>query len=610
MLALPERALQRFVVSQPTASAGRTQPLNLVRRRRFQIVKATVAFFCLAALMFMGLRGKQQARRQAVLDDIKAVRDQLQQKLDDEPGSTTNASRSGSSGAQMQPLLGLLDSKLKQFDADYDAKALSRIEDMELRLGWATLANAGQRFSDALRIVTDQDEQGNRDRSQAQIDRLIRIRQIRGDSFYGLHQWQSALERYREVLGLRPNTIVALGRVAECHVALGHTNEAVAAYEKLAWSHNHRGDALLIQGNLDSAIGHYEKSIAIRTRLIEAGGRNELGHELGITHNHCGDAFLILGKLDSAVGQYQKAVELQRRFLQPDDRGELANELAISLHNLGNAFLAQAKTDAALEEYDKAIKLQVPLVDQNGPRESANESANELAKSYNNRGVARRVQGNVPAGLADFENAIRLLTKLQEGSGVSGSATTRTNRSSVQVDVAMSYSEKGLDALMRTRFAEQNGRTDLAVLCATSFKNRGYAYLAQDQTAAAIADFKEAMGIYRKLVDEEGQRDLTLQLAEALSPLAWIYATNPDSPLRDGRVAKDYARRACELSEWKAFRPVEILAAAYAETGHPAEAIQWQEKALQLAPRKYAAEVRSRLELYKSGQPYRSPASK
>src|SRR5262249_14023753 len=282
-------------------------------------------------------------------------------------------------------------------------------------------------------------------------------------------------------------------------------------------------DALLIQGNLDAAVGHYEKSIEVETRLIESGGRNELGHPLRRTHNHCGDAFLILGKLDLAVGQYQKAVELQRRLLQPDDRGELTNQLAISLHNLGNAFLAQGKTDAALEEYDQAIQLQVPIVEQNGP----SESANELAKSYNNRGVARRVQGNVPAAMADFENAIRILTKLQEGSGVSGSATTRTNRSSVQVDVAMSYSEKGLDALMRTRYAEQNGRTDLAVLRATAFKNRGYAYLAQDQTAAAIADFKESMVIYARLVDGEGQRDLTLQLAEALSPLAWICATHP-----------------------------------------------------------------------------------
>src|SRR5262249_42109301 len=148
------------------------------------------------------------------------------------------------------------------------------------------------------------------DRREGHLDRLIRIRKVRGDSFYRLHQWPSALERYQEVLGLRPNTTVALGRVAECHAALGHTNEALATYESLAWSHNQRGDALLIQGNLDAAVGHYEKSIEVETRLIESGGRNELGHPLGRTHNHCGDAFLILGKLDLAVGQYQKAVEL------------------------------------------------------------------------------------------------------------------------------------------------------------------------------------------------------------------------------------------------------------------------------------------------------------
>ena len=66
------------------------------------------------------------------------------------------------------------------------------------------------------------------------------------------------------------------------------------------------------------------------------------------------------------------------------------------------------------------------------------------------------------------------------------------------------------------------------------------------------------------------------------------------------------AIKACELSEWKNTYHLDTLAAAYAERGDFARAIETQEKAQGLY--KDEGEVkksRERLALYKAGRPYR-----
>jgi hypothetical protein len=49
----------------------------------------------------------------------------------------------------------------------------------------------------------------------------------------------------------------------------------------------------------------------------------------------------------------------------------------------------------------------------------------------------------------------------------------------------------------------------------------------------------------------------------------------------------------------------DALAAAHAETGNFQEAVKWQEKALMKCPETYKKEFGGRLDLYRSGKPYR-----
>jgi tetratricopeptide (TPR) repeat protein len=241
--------------------------------------------------------------------------------------------------------------------------------------------------------------------------------------------------------------------------------------------------------------------------------------------------------------------------------------------------------------------------------------AEELAMSRNNRGALRRAQGKLDAAMEDFEYAIKILTRLVEQKGQSESVMIDNNRGAmsrmqVKLVVAIGYSENAIEVLTRTRVIEQDGRRELAVALATSLKNRGYASLVEAKVESAIGDFEKAVEIYARLVGQQGQKDLAPQFAKSLNPIAWIYATTPNTSFRNGSLAKEYALKACQLSEWKSFVPVETLAAACAETGNFADAITWQQKALELAPGQQKIEVRSRLELYKSGSPYRAPLPK
>ncbi|HVZ43687.1 MAG TPA: rhomboid family intramembrane serine protease [Ramlibacter sp.] len=90
----------------------------------------------------------------------------------------------------------------------------------------------------------------------------------------------------------------------------------------------------------------------------------------------------------------------------------------------------------------------------------------------------------------------------------------------------------------------------------------------------------------------------------AHNTLAWLLATSPYDGVRDGNLALQSARRACELTNWKNPRFIDTLAASYAESGQFEEAVRWQNKIVSEMGWKGKGAA-SRLELFRSGRPYR-----
>lgn len=130
---------------------------------------------------------------------------------------------------------------------------------------------------------------------------------------------------------------------------------------------------------------------------------------------------------------------------------------------------------------------------------------------------------------------------------------------------------------------------------APAFNGRGSAWSQKGDFARATADFEEALRVSQN------------KSARAKNDLAWLLATAPDSKFRNGKRAVELAKEACESAQWKSAIYVDTLAAAYAEVGDFAKAVELEQRALQGDTYQGAQREKAvaRLETYRQGKPYR-----
>lgn len=133
--------------------------------------------------------------------------------------------------------------------------------------------------------------------------------------------------------------------------------------------------------------------------------------------------------------------------------------------------------------------------------------------------------------------------------------------------------------------------------CGPAHYERATIRALRGEYTAAASDFEEAIRL-----DAEDHF--------ALRAAAWLLATCPQDNIRQGARAVELARKACELNAWKGAAFLTALAAAYAENGDFEQAVSWQTKALASAVKEDRPVYQALLELFKKGQPYRTPAAK
>ena len=169
----------------------------------------------------------------------------------------------------------------------------------------------------------------------------------------------------------------------------------------------------------------------------------------------------------------------------------------------------------------------------------------------------------------------------------------RPDDPAVHNEIGRLYLQQGLNnwAAQHFRYALEQKPDDGATR-----NNLGLALMRLGQIAEAMAEFSEAMR-------------LNPSDASPLARLAWIRATCRDPGIRDGAAAVELAERASRLSNGQLVAAWDALGAAYAEVGRFPDAIQATQRAVQLAsaagPSAYATAIQRRLELYKTGQPFR-----
>ena len=166
--------------------------------------------------------------------------------------------------------------------------------------------------------------------------------------------------------------------------------------------------------------------------------------------------------------------------------------------------------------------------------------------------------------------------------------------------IVMALEIRGLARSRAGRFEEAIRDLDEVIRAdptqAHHFQSRGQIWAESGDYAKALADYQEALRL--------AERDLRPSIRFYL---ARIWATCPDAQFRDGKRAVAAAKKALRAPGFTPPIYYDTLAAAYAEAGDFAEAVQWQTKAVETAvgDEAFIREVRKRLELYRAGRPYR-----
>lgn len=129
-----------------------------------------------------------------------------------------------------------------------------------------------------------------------------------------------------------------------------------------------------------------------------------------------------------------------------------------------------------------------------------------------------------------------------------------------------------------------------------AYRWRAAAHIAVGNYDAALDDYNSAIRVFP-------------DYASVINDRAWMLATCPNESFRNGRKAVQDAEKAAAMSNYKAHNRLETLAAAHAENSNFEEAVKWQKRAIELAPKAIQQSLQGRLHLFQSQQPYREMPS-
>jgi tetratricopeptide (TPR) repeat protein len=304
--------------------------------------------------------------------------------------------------------------------------------------------------------------------------------------------------------------------------------------------------------NPDCWMAHYNLAIALRANgetdpaITHYRQAVALRPDYAEAHYNLGRILVEKGELNEAIAHYEKALNVN-----PAD--------AEAHNNLGNALLRIGRVDEAIVHYQKALAIQPDYAD----------ASCNLAGALLSKGDMDGAIDHYLAGLARSPNYAEAQYNV-------ANALLRKGRT----DEAIDHYQKALE------LQPEN---------ADAHTNLGSAFLEKGRPQDAIAQYRDALQVAPENV-------------AAQSNLAWLLATSSDPSMRNGSEALQLAEQANRLSGGN--RPVilRILAAAYAENGRFADAIQGAERALQFADAQNNSTLvdvlRKEIALYQSGLPY------
>jgi tetratricopeptide (TPR) repeat protein len=248
------------------------------------------------------------------------------------------------------------------------------------------------------------------------------------------------------------------------------------------------------------------------------------------------------GDLEKAIADYGEAIRLD-----PKD--------ALTYANRADAWFRKSDYNKAISDATEAIRLEPNFRD-----------------AYLARADARSAAAQYDKAIADYSEAMK-----------------------IDATFAEPYTGRSWCWLKKQEFEKAIADATEAIKrdpkSRSGFVNRAMAWAAKKEFDKAMSDCSEAERIESR--------------TSPFNEVAWFLATSADAAFRDGRKSIEFASGACEKTEWKNGNYLDTLACAYAEAGDFETAVKWETNALAVAVEADKARLQSRLDLFKSGKPYR-----
>ncbi|GJM27094.1 MAG: hypothetical protein DHS20C16_35090 [Phycisphaerae bacterium] len=423
-----------------------------------------------------------------------------------------------------------------------------------------------------------------------------------------LPKWDDTLTLSEHILSQAPGTPQIHVNLGDAYEDAGRREDAITQYRAAiqnwptyALAHNNLGSVLAMEGDMENAIKHLRTALKfkpddapahsnIAIALLDSGhGDEALKHckrALELKPGYpkflfvMGNILRARGDLEGAIASYREATKAKNDYVEAWRR--LANVLlmsgrsaeavvayqrwieldpanSVAHHNLAMALRAQGDHRAAVVQLREAIKLDP-----------------QYADAFNNLGVSLAALGQVEPAIDHFKTAVGIDPKYGEAYHNLGLVLQRIGRFG---EAARNYR-----MAMELESGDSQAHFTLGVV------------LALDHRAnEAVAEFKKAL-------------DLDPENPAVLNGIAWIYATSPDSAVRNPVEARTLATQAAERTDFRQPEVLDTLAAAYAANGEYVDAVMTIRKAIELvsaSPRGgIGLAMKKRLELYEQGKPF------
>jgi tetratricopeptide (TPR) repeat protein len=269
------------------------------------------------------------------------------------------------------------------------------------------------------------------------------------------------------------------------------------------------GQALYSLGEVEKAIGYYERDLVIHREIGDRQGE-------GIALGSLGLAYAVLGDPERAIGYYEQNLVIAREI--GDRKGEGA-----SLRNLGSSFLRMGEVNKALEYLKRAL-----VID----REISNRQG--AAGDLGNLGLAYAALGDFKKAIEFHEQALIIHREIRdrkgEGTGLSnlGMAWVALGK----LPKAIWYYEKAL--MIHREIGNRRGE-------GIALGNLGSAYHRLPDMRTAIGYYEQQLVIAREMGDRRGEGSDLANLGLAYAHLGDTEKARGllEQALQIGRAIKD-----------------------------------------------------------------------